>query len=117
MHTRSLRSARLMARRLLGAVMLALQIAAAVSWVAEPRTFQRLDTHAEDLGARHADMHDEATCPVCALRASFAAQAPAEYALARVEHRFPVTPWTAAGEPRVPWRAAQAIRAPPSPTA
>ncbi len=102
------------ARRLFGAVVLALQVAVTVSWLAESRATQRLDTHADERGTRHANIHDEATCPACALRATHAAPASANRVPSSAEHRVALTPRTAAGPHQVARRTAHTTRAPPA---
>lgn len=74
------------ARRVLGALVLALQVVFIASAMWEPRPSVRLGTHVEQPGTRHAGMHDEASCTVCAVRTMHAP--PAE----RVEPEWRMVP-------------------------
>jgi hypothetical protein len=46
-----------------------LQVVIATSALWEPRKEVRLGNHVEQDGARHLDMHNEATCALCSARA------------------------------------------------
>jgi hypothetical protein len=70
----------------LGALVLALQVAFATSAIWEPQAASRLGTHVEQPGARHVGMHDEASCTVCAVRTMHAPPA------ARVEPEWRLEP-------------------------
>jgi hypothetical protein len=56
------------ARRVLGALALALQALVLSSAIWEPQPAARLGVHVEQPGTRHVGMHDEASCTVCAVR-------------------------------------------------
>lgn len=68
-------SAAVRVRRVIGAVLLALQALIAGSWAAEPVRQVGLGAHVEDYGVRHVDLHSEANCLACAARAMHAAPA------------------------------------------
>lgn len=61
--------------RLLALLVFAVQAAIAVSPLWEAGRETRVRIHAEQHGSRHIGMHDDATCPVCAVRAVHAAPA------------------------------------------
>ena len=63
------------ARRLLAVGLLALHGGIVTSPLWETHTIKRVGVHAEQHGARHVGMHDEATCAVCAVRSLHAAPA------------------------------------------
>lgn len=55
-------------RRGVFAALLALQGAVVLSPAWEPRPTGALGAHVEETGARHLDLHNEATCALCAVR-------------------------------------------------
>ena len=55
-------------RKLVFAVLFALQSAITLSPLIEPSEKGRLGAHAEQQGAQHKYQHDETTCAVCAVR-------------------------------------------------
>lgn len=63
------RLARPGARRILGALVFALQAVLAGSALWEPRVELKLGLHTEQDGTRHVDSHNEATCIICSARA------------------------------------------------
>ena len=60
-------------RRLAALVLLVTQVGVATSLVFEAQAETRLSAHAEQDGARHAGLHNESTCVVCAVRSMHAA--------------------------------------------
>jgi hypothetical protein len=113
--TRNLRLLRRLGlRRLLGATLFALQAVIAVSWIAEPTQATRLlGAHVEEPGTQHADLHDEATCPVCAVRLSHVAPAPTgDFPAERAQLRA-LPPAEYASAPAAPFALPYGSRAPP----
>jgi hypothetical protein len=65
----TLRGSRRRLLRVASLALVALQGAVAVSPLIEPRTEALLGAHAEPDGARHVNLHNEATCALCSARA------------------------------------------------
>ena len=82
-----LRRPRSSVRRLVALALFALQGGIVASPFMEPRSEGRLSAHAEQDGARHVNLHNEATCALCSVRAqtSMPAQGATEIACPRHE--------------------------------
>jgi hypothetical protein len=75
--SRSCRSSRSLAQRVAALALFALQGAVALSPLWEPGSEARLSAHAEQDGARHLNLHNEATCALCSARAQTSMPSPA----------------------------------------
>jgi hypothetical protein len=100
-------------RQLALAAMLLVQATIVASPLFEPHTTGAPVTHVEEPGARHVDMHNEATCVVCSVRAMHVVLASPAVAITTVLDAG-ITPSTEV--PRLSLHAALALypsRAPP----
>jgi hypothetical protein len=67
---------RSLAQRLAAVALFALQGAMALSPLWEPGSEARMSAHAEQDGARHLNLHNEATCALCSVRAQTSMPSP-----------------------------------------
>ena len=107
---------RTMRHRIVAIAVLVLQVAVAASALWEPGAEMRLDTHAERNGARHVDLHNEATCLLCSARAQTSLPSLPEPTLDSPRQAAAASPLSY-DAPSVADHAPRRSRAPPSLTA
>jgi hypothetical protein len=106
---------RSLGQRLAAVALFALQGAMALSPLWEPGSEARLSAHAEQDGARHLNLHNEATCALCTVRAQTSMPAAASppivasqvhIAVASVAYAAPVAGASSTNHARAPPRSA-----------